>query len=1188
MSTGPMDDLHARVDQAADEFLARLQAGEEPSVAAYLQAHVDIAGPLGRRLRLFTALHGLKKDDGERPPRTLGKFRVLGILGRGTFGTVYRGLDPDLSREVALKVPRSGFQDFGERERFLREARSAARLNHPGIVPIYEIAIQDGSPFIVSKVIEGKSLADVIKTGPREPREAALLASRIAEALDHAHAQGVIHRDIKPANILVDRSGDPHISDFGLARQAEEQVTVTLEGQLIGTPAYMSPEQAAGRHDAVDRRSDIYSLGVVLYEMITGERPFRGSTTRLIQQVILDEPRPPRHFNQQVPRDLETVCLKAMAKEPARRYSTAMELSQDLRRFLDGQPVKARPVSVPGRVWRWTKRKPVVAGLTAAVALLVATVVVVSSVSAYRTSLARDEANQRLLRLNVKTGGQRMDEGDPLGSLSWFAEALRLDPTNPRRAQAHRMRLASVLDHSPRLVQAWFPDGVASQIEFDVTGRYLLSVAGDRVRVWDCETGESLCSFVEEKGVNQAVFSPDGRRILLTSGSNTASVWSWAAPRPSASILLHHPSRVLYAAFSPDGRRILTSSEYGKIQVWDASTGEQLGNTLRHTQQVSTAAFNPTGTLVAVGHLEGDVLVWDAETGNRRIGPLKHAKTVSQVAFTSDGKRLLTASHDQTAQFWDVTTGERLGQPLEHAYRVQGAVLSPDGSRVITLCQGNTVHLWDTVTGEPVSGVIQLPAPVFRASFRSDGRAFITLGKDGTPRTWDAATGEEIPGARVPSENVVAMAIHDGGRRVAATTVEGVLKVWDTVRGEPSFPALRHDGPVHWSAFSPDGSRIVTASDDSTARFWDARTGAPLPLTLRHAGPVKQAALSPDGARIVTLSGRFAQVWDSTNGKPVAPPATHTQTINCVAFSPDSTLLVTASETGNAQIWSVATGEELGGVFPHWSTITSAGFTAQGRHVLSGDMRGTIRIWEQDNPQPIFWCSIESSVYFTAISRDEFRLLAAYADGSARLWERTTRRIIAKSLPHSQELTQARFSPDEKRFLTASRDGTARIWDAANGLPLTEQLQHASAIYHAEFSSNGLLVATASHDGSARVWDAETGEPVTPPLRHGARVSHAVFSPDASVLVTSSHDGAARIWRLRSPQEPLEDLELLSRVLSGRKTNRQGGVELLSKAELREAWDVLRLKYPRELTTSIEDVLAWHGRETQACMARGH
>ena len=377
-------------------------------------------------------------------PDAIGKFKVLELLGRGGFGIVYKAHDPELDRMVAVKVPRSStFSSSEEERRFLREASSAAQLKHPGIVEVFHIAGEGGTPYIVSEYVEGLDLAQILSGRRMTFRRSAELLARVAEAVDYAHQHKVIHRDIKPSNILIDGEGRPHVTDFGLARREDEETTVTLEGQVLGTPAYMSPEQATGETDVMDSRTDIYSLGVMFYELLTGEVPFRGSKRMMIHQLLNDEPRSPSRLNERIPLDLETICLKAMSKSPNRRYPSAGEMAEDLQRFLRGEPINARPVGPSERFRRWCARNPLVAGLGAAVLLLMMAMTAGATIAALRIASERDAKEQAFLSREEAWRVQRqraLEASEAMAQESLLAaEAGRWEEAQTRARSAQRL-----------------------------------------------------------------------------------------------------------------------------------------------------------------------------------------------------------------------------------------------------------------------------------------------------------------------------------------------------------------------------------------------------------------------------------------------------------------------------------------------------------------------------------------------------------------------------------------------------------------------------------------------------------------------------------------------------------------------------------------------------------------------------
>jgi WD40 repeat protein len=1077
-------------------------------------------------------------------PRTLGKFQLLEVLGQGSFGTVYRARDAELGRTVAVKVPRSGaFGRAEDRERFLREARSAALLSHPHIVKVHEIGHEGDLPYLVSDFIAGRTLADVAGGRPLAFTEAAELTARIAAALDYAHRRKVVHRDINPRNILVDAGGEPHVTDFGLARREEGDVVVTLDGQILGTPAYMAPEQAAGEPAQVDGRSDVYSLGVVLYELLTGELPFRGQLRMLLHQVIHDEPRPPRQLNDHIPRDLETICLKAMAKSPARRYGSAGELAADLRRYLKGEPILARPVGRLERLWRWGRRNPIPAGLTATLLLLVAAVVIGTTVAAVRMGrLARQEgraradaerslrqAQESLSLLQASRGVVVLEGKDALGLLDLLDARKKAEELPGARESRSRLWSGWHAAYAGRLVQVMGHDAAVTGVAFAPRGTRLVTGARDATaQLWDWATGlpvgEPFARNMDFPDVTTLAFSPDGRRLAYAQG-RTVRLRDTATGRAVGPVF-KYPADVHRLAFSPDGRWLAVWATDESLELREAATGLPHRH-LGRNENVRGVTFSPDGRrLAAYGGSKGQglVRVWDVATGREQATMRGHQTEVYALAFSPDGTWLATGAWDHTARVWDTATGKPRTGPLAHGEDVHAVAVCPRGKLLATASFDGTARLWEPDSGR-LRWELRHGGPVITAAFSPDGKWLATGSFDGSARLWDTATGR--------------------------------LFGWP----------LRHQGVVSAVAFSPDGRLLATASADGTARLWAVDSSQPRSFT--HQDRVWGVAFSPDGKRLASGSeDGLAWIWDVPSGKPRRGPlrqrladSAGLPKVLAVAISPDGKYLATVGN--GVQVWDVATGRAR--VFREHPGSRAVAFSPDGKRLASAGYG--IRLWEPATGKSLRQTPLQERDYVEAVAFSPDSQLLAGAGGKAvHLWEAATGRPHRPPLRHQGAVEAVAFSPDGKWLATASRDLTVRLWDTGTWELHGQPFRQTSFVQALAFSPDSELLATAAADGTARLLDPSTGLACGPALPHRGFATAAAFSPDGKWLATGSFDKHARLWPVPARVSELGEMELRTWVALGARLNREGVVQAIPWQEWRQLRDRLRRFAPGKPT----------------------
>ena len=1066
-------------------------------------------------------LHGAAQEkSGER----FGEYELLDVLGRGGMGVVYLARQTNLNRMVALKRIRAGeFAAGDDIERFYAEARAAGALDHPGIVPIYEVGQLSGQPFFSMAFVRGESLQERLARGPLVPSEAARLVKGVAEAVEYAHSKAIVHRDLKPGNILIDEENQPRVTDFGLAKRIDSELGLTLTGQVLGTPAYMPPEQAQAHHQHVGPRSDVYALGAVLYATLAGRAPFQAaSRDEIMRQVIHDDPLAVRKFNPSVPVDLETIALKCLEKEPARRYVSAQELAIDLGRFLNHEPVAARPISALARTIRWGRRKPISAGLIAVATALVLVLSIGGPVIAFReithstqlqTALqtANDQTKVAQRQVRVATAQRLAAEAKgtrtpfPVRSTLLALEAIGVtrnqgEPTEPAAEQALRASL-DALGGQP------IPGG--GPTAFSSNGRWLVtgSLQDGTAYLWDLTstaagaTPQKLSA--HQRYISCLTITPDGKWLVLGSADKSATLWDLNSDLNAPAHVLQHSGRVEELAFTADSRWLISSANDGTVRHWDCSLPDP-------TQEV--------------------------------IPPRREAAI--HLSLTPKRDRLITATAEKTLNVWnlDEIGGETPLRSIPHEHLPAPLTVSPDGDFVAVATAGIT-QVWNLANPDS-----DLPAKVFDRheeglgagvkclTFSPDGSLLVTGCMDGTAQIWDWLSDEE--------------------------ELEPVM-----LRG--------HEDAIECLAISPDGHWLVTGSFDKTVRVWDLTAPsliAPTWILRGHENIIDSLTISPNGRWLVTASSdRTARIWDLSSPEPATQFHTlrgHTDSITALAFSPNGKVLASGSHDKTVRLWDYTSTEPsidamiLRG---HDSFVRCLKYSADGRWLATGSMDNTARVWDLHAADPAASALVlpghEEWIEQLAFSRDARWLATGSVDHTARVWDlrSPTPGSSAKVLRgHTDNINCLGISADGRQVVTGSRDGTGRIWNMSLADPATQAvvLRGHDVKFQArtkigrelQLNTNGTIeclaispgedwLATAGVEGSIRLWQLRAPDPTAgvKVLAGHQNCTCLLFTPDYRWLVSGGGDGTVRIW------DPTADDPALSvRILESHESSVMG------------------------------------------------
>jgi WD40 repeat protein/serine/threonine protein kinase len=1107
-------------------------------VEKLLRAHEEIGGFMAQPSRSPAGLGGNPLT--EKPGDRIGRYKLLQQIGEGGCGVVYMAEQEEpVRRRVALKVIKLGMDTKGVVARFEAERQALALMDHPNIAKVFDGgATETGRPYFVMELVRGVKITDFCDENKLSAEDRLKLFIQVCQAIQHAHQKGVIHRDIKPSNILVtinDGMPVPKVIDFGIAKatvgRLTDQTLFTAFEQFIGTPAYMSPEQAVLTSLDIDTRSDIYSLGVLLYELLTGSPPFDQKellaagldemrrtirevepvkpSRRLTQELVAAHRQsaadsatehggaPPRRRYGQIQElihvlsgDLDWIVMKCLEKDRARRYETANALAADIRRHLDCEPVVARPPSRWYEFQKTVRRHKFGFGAAGAVMMALATGLGISTWQfvlknqAYLDGDAArrlaDQARQDERRLNFQMAFDRgldlCEQGHVASGMLWLARALELTP----------------------------PDEPAMQ-----------RVIRANLNAWRRELHSLTGIYPREQGV-------------------------------------------VSGAFSPDGNWVLTGGYDGVAQLWDRRTSSVAGDPLRHATEAHTAIFSSDGEYILTTSTDKTARLWETKS-HQLIRAFPHGSAVWAGVFSKDG-RIITGNSKGEIQVWDRDQEKPMAawrHPVPHG--IHDLALSPDGKQVLGACDDGIVLLWDLQTHQVVARFVGHTGRVPTATFVTTNR--IASGDiDGNVFLWTWPQGEgTVNGERIGKPwkhrgGVHRLRVNEPGDQLLTASYDRTAQLLNSATGEPIGVPFEHQGALRDVAFGKDGS-ILTCSEDDAARAWQPAPGCLDKVWRRDAG-VQHVLFTADAKHmLVRNKDRTALVRNVLTDEVVGMPFTPETGVHQFAVSSDESKVMTAAEDGPVQFWKTATGLPLGEAFRHGGGTWTVAISQDGKLAVSGGLDGVVKLWDARLGRPLRTVLAISNapIRGLAFSPDGSRVVIGAGDKLAWILGTDDWSVKRKLEGHHGSVMTVAFSPDGRRVATGSFDNTVIVWDAETGLPISKPMRHRGPFWYAvAFSKDGRTVVTGCDDATAQIWDIETSRPIGPMLPHDAALRTAVFAENDHQIITGTSIGTTYIWNVSTA--PLESE--VERIVLGLQVST--GMELDADGEIRpltpETW----------------------------------
>ncbi len=1029
--------------------------------------------------------------------RYFGDYEINEELGRGGMGVVYRARQVTLNRPVALKMIKAGaLADESELRRFQNEAEAVALLDHPGIVPVYEVGERDGQRYFSMKVIAGGSLAERLDAYKNDPKAAARLVAEVAEAVSHAHQRGILHRDIKPANILLDEGGNPHVTDFGLAKRVTADAEMTASGAILGTPGYMAPEQASGHRGSITTATDVYGLGALLYAVLTGQAPFASdNVVNTLSMVREQPPESLRKRNALVPRDLEVIALKCLEKDPRRRYSSSQALAGDLRAWLESRPITARPVGPLTRTALWCKRRPALAGLLIALVLALVGASVLSLVIArQQTGRAREQAvaahNERVLRDQAvaerdRAARQAYTSATNLAWREWHdgnpaRTRSLLQSTRPGGGDDLDFRgfewfFLDRLGHTP----LW-SSGAKGTLRPSIAlsaDRTWVAVARDRgvgrpgdIVFLDARDGRETRSIGANRlSSSRIVASPDGAWIASTSQDRSAVIWDARSgaehlrvpggPNGPPTVSLSHDGRRLAWLQSPSGSGGPGPSV---IKIWDLAEKREI-RSIPLTPHARQFVFSQDwGRLATTSQTALEV--WDASTG--KVAWQEETKELfTDITFSPDGRLMAAATFNGWIGFWDAAAGARIGTLAGHRGEIHRIRFSPDGKSLASGGRDRVVRIWDVSDSRLRLELRGHESDIWDVAFTTDGTRLASSSLlDGIVKLWDLERGQESVELSHDSPSPVrlptfGLAFSPDGRELVAAGAAGALQAWRTERKTPLFKMDNKDmAGRNWVAIGPGSDVLATLDEKRFIVLRDAMTGAPI-RTLDSSDGSRVGAISPDGQHLAVGhdSSPTIRIWELASGRLTAVLQGHTQPVECLAFSPDGKKLASGSFDATVRIWDFPSGGEPRVYRGHSAAIAAVAFHPDGHRLASASMddrlAGEIQLWDAATGQDLQSLRGHSSfVRRLSFLPDGRRLVSLGDDGVLKLWDHEPGQEVLSIAAHSRNGLGLAVSPDGRhdRDLRSGIFGATLGCDANRPGPMSESFRWHNCRHQAE------------------------------------------------------------------------------------------------------------------------------------------